>query len=183
MRDVITCKPTYMLMGMSAETFWGGVAGNAAFEQRIADQTGGLRVSTGAASCRAALEKFGARRIAVFSPYQPIADQQVGEFFREFARANPQARLDTEGRALWIGHLDGGQQLVDSGFVAGLGEEIGDGLGHRLHPVARPQLAHDLAQVVLHRQRTDAQLLADLRVAAGHPHRAQHSPRGGSQCR
>mgnify|MGYP003332608967 FL=1 len=82
-RDVITCKPTYMLMGMSAETFWGGVAGNAAFEQRIADQTGGLRVSTGAASCRAALEKFGARRIAVFSPYQPIADQQVGEFFRE----------------------------------------------------------------------------------------------------
>ena len=82
-RDVITCKPTYMLMGMSAETFWGGVAGNAAFEQRIADQTGGLRVSTGAASCRAALEKFGARRIAVFSPYQPIADQQFGEFFRE----------------------------------------------------------------------------------------------------
>ena len=39
----------------------------------------------------------------------------------------------------------------------------GHGLGHRLHPVARPQLAHDLAQVVLHRQRTDAQLLADLR--------------------
>lgn len=82
-RDVITCKPTYMLMGMSAETFWGGVAGNAAFEQRIADQTGGLRVSTGAASCRAALERFGARRIAVFSPYQPIADEQVGGYFRE----------------------------------------------------------------------------------------------------
>ena len=82
-RDVLTCKPSYMLMGMSAETFWGGVAGNAAFEQRISDQTGGLRVSTGAASCRAALEKFGARRISVFSPYQPIADEQVGTYFRE----------------------------------------------------------------------------------------------------
>ena len=82
-RDVITCKPSYMLMGMSAETFWGGLAGNTAFEKRISDQTGGLRVSTGAASCRAALEKFGAKRIAVFSPYQPIADEQVGSFFRE----------------------------------------------------------------------------------------------------
>lgn len=81
-RDVMTCEPTYMLMGMSAETFWGGVAGNAAFEQRILEQSG-LPVSTGAASCRAALEAYGARTISVFSPYQPIADVQVGDYFRE----------------------------------------------------------------------------------------------------
>ena len=31
-RDVVTAKLSSMLMGMSAETFWGGVAGNAAFE-------------------------------------------------------------------------------------------------------------------------------------------------------
>lgn len=82
-RDVVTCKPTYMVMGMSAETFWGGVQGNAEFEDRITAQSGGLRVSTGAASCRAALEAFGVRRIAVFSPYQPIADEQVGGYFRD----------------------------------------------------------------------------------------------------
>jgi len=73
---------TYMLMGMSAETFWGGVKGNQAFIERIKDSSG-LDVSTGASSCRAALEFFGSERIAVFSPYQPIADEQVGTYFRE----------------------------------------------------------------------------------------------------
>ena len=82
-RDVLTARPTAMLMGMSAETFWGGVAGNAAFEERISERSAGLPVTTGAASCRAALEAFGAERIAVFSPYQPIADRQVGTYFRE----------------------------------------------------------------------------------------------------
>lgn len=82
-RDVVTCKPNYMVMGMSAETFWGGLAGNAAFEDRVRAQSGGLGVSTGAAACRSALETFGAQRIAVFSPYQPVADEQVGGYFRE----------------------------------------------------------------------------------------------------
>lgn len=82
-RDIVTCKPTYMLMGMSAETFWGGVEGNASFERRVSEMSGGLRVSTGASACRDALRAFGCERISVFSPYQPIADVQVGTFFRE----------------------------------------------------------------------------------------------------
>ena len=82
-RDVVTCNPTALLMGMSAETFWGGVEGNLAFIDRISASAGGLSVSTGASSCRAALERHGARRISVFSPYQPVADVQVGTFFTE----------------------------------------------------------------------------------------------------
>jgi len=81
-RDVLTAEPDRMVMGMSAETFWGGVEGNAAFEQRLKERTG-LPVTTGASSCRAALEELGCRRIAVFSPYQPIADREVGRFFTE----------------------------------------------------------------------------------------------------
>ncbi|UFS97756.1 arylmalonate decarboxylase [Nocardia huaxiensis] len=81
-RDALTAEPDRMVMGMSAETFWGGVAGNAAFEQRLRDRTG-LPVTTGASSCRAALRELGCRRIAVFSPYQPIADKEVGRFFTE----------------------------------------------------------------------------------------------------
>ena len=81
-RDVLTAEPDRMVMGMSAETFWGGVEGNAAFERRLRDRTE-LPVTTGASSCRAALEVLGARRIAVFSPYQPIADREVGRFFTE----------------------------------------------------------------------------------------------------
>jgi maleate isomerase len=81
-RDVMTCEPDYLVMGMSAETFWGGVAGNAAFIERVRAQSG-LAVSTGASACRAALEVLGVRRIAAFSPYQPVADTQVARFFEE----------------------------------------------------------------------------------------------------
>jgi maleate isomerase len=81
-RDVMTCKPDYMIMGMSSETFWGGVAGNAAFIERVRARTG-LHVSTGASACRAALERLGVTRIAVLSPYQPVADRQVTGFFEE----------------------------------------------------------------------------------------------------
>lgn len=81
-RDVLTCRPDYMVMGMSAETFWGGVEGNRRFETRIRDATG-LELSTGATSCRAALELLGVERIAVLTPYQPVADREVARFFTE----------------------------------------------------------------------------------------------------
>jgi maleate isomerase len=82
-RDVVTCEPDYMVMGMSAETFWGGVEGNASFEERVRTMSGGLGVTTGASACRDALQAYGAKRIAVLSPYQPIADENVTRFFTE----------------------------------------------------------------------------------------------------
>jgi maleate isomerase len=83
LRDVMTCRPDLMMMGMSAETFWGGVEGNASFTARVKEMTGGLPVTTGASACRAALEALGVRRIAVFSPYQPVADVNVKRYFSE----------------------------------------------------------------------------------------------------
>jgi len=82
LRDVLTAEPERMVMGMSAETFWGGTAGNAAFEERVRARTG-LPVTTGASACREALRVLGAKRVAVFSPYQPVADREVGRFFTE----------------------------------------------------------------------------------------------------
>ncbi len=81
--DVMTAKPDVMMMGMSGETFWGGAKGHDAFMQRVTEATGGLQVTTGAAACRAALEALGVQRIAVFSPYQPVADEQVIRYFGE----------------------------------------------------------------------------------------------------
>jgi maleate isomerase len=43
----------------------------------------GLGISTGASACRAALERYGVRRIAVLSPYQPVSDRQVTRYFEE----------------------------------------------------------------------------------------------------
>lgn len=81
-RDVLTCEPDYLVMGMSAETFWGGVAGSTGFEERV-QALSGLGVSTGATSMREALEAVGARSIAILTPYQPVADEQVTRFFEE----------------------------------------------------------------------------------------------------
>ncbi|MGY1841314.1 MULTISPECIES: maleate cis-trans isomerase family protein [unclassified Modestobacter] len=81
-RDVVTCEPDRIVMGMSAETFWGGADGAAAFEQHVRDVSG-LEVSTGAVACKEALDAFGARRIAVITPYQPVGDQQVRTFFSD----------------------------------------------------------------------------------------------------
>lgn len=79
---VLTCEPDYMVMGMSAETFWGGVEGNRRFVRQIHDATG-LEVATGAEACRRALELYGAKRIGVVTPYQPIGDENVVRFFGE----------------------------------------------------------------------------------------------------
>jgi maleate isomerase len=79
---VLTCEPDYMVMGMSAETFWDGVEGNRAFKKQITGITG-LDVATGAEACERALHLFGARKIGVVTPYQPIGDENVVKFFGE----------------------------------------------------------------------------------------------------
>lgn len=81
-RDVMTCQPHYLVMGMSAETFWGGIKGNEAFTKRIEDQSG-LKITTGASAARQALERLGVKRVAFITPYQPVADEQVGNFLTE----------------------------------------------------------------------------------------------------
>ncbi|TYB64269.1 arylmalonate decarboxylase [Nonomuraea sp. PA05] len=79
---VLTCEPDYMVMGMSAETFWGGAEGNRQFVRQIRGLTG-LEVATGAEACERALRLYGARRIGVVTPYQPVGDENVVRFFSE----------------------------------------------------------------------------------------------------
>lgn len=68
---------------MSLETFWGGREGAAEFETWMAELNGGLDLATGAAACKAALEAFGASRIGIVTPYQPVGDEQVRKYFTE----------------------------------------------------------------------------------------------------
>jgi maleate isomerase len=80
---VLTCEPDAMVMGMSAETFWDGLEGNREFTKRIEDLSQGLSVATGAEACEKALNCFGAKRIGVVTPYQPIGDKNVVRFFSD----------------------------------------------------------------------------------------------------
>ena len=84
MRDIMTCEPDYIMMGMSAETFWGGLEGNAEFEARLRDIVGpNIGVTSGAAALTAALDAFGAKTVAAITPYQPVGDVQVRRFLEE----------------------------------------------------------------------------------------------------
>ena len=84
MRDLVTAEMTYAMMGMSAETFWGGRAGNEAFQERIREIIGpNIGLTTGANAADAALKAFSIKNIAVLTPYQPVADEQVRTFFGE----------------------------------------------------------------------------------------------------
>ena len=90
----MTMQPDYLVMGMSAETFWDGVEGNRQFVAQIKELSGGLDVATGAEACERALQLFGARKIGVVTPYTPIGDANVRTFFTELG-FEVKARLDT----------------------------------------------------------------------------------------
>ena len=83
-RDIMTCEPDYIMMGMSAETFWGGLAGNIEFEARLRESIGpAMGLTSGAAALKAALDAFGAKRVAALTPYQPVGNEQVRRFLEE----------------------------------------------------------------------------------------------------
>ena len=81
--SVLSAKITHLMLGMSAETFWGGLAGNAEFEGGIREQIGDLGLSTGAAATRDSLNAFGVKTLSVITPYPPVGDANVRQYFGE----------------------------------------------------------------------------------------------------
>lgn len=82
-RSVMTCEPDYLVMGMSAITFYGGARGADEF-QRMIEQESGVSISIGSHACTAALKAYGGiRRIAFLSPYYPIANAEVRRYFAD----------------------------------------------------------------------------------------------------
>jgi len=80
---VMTCQPDYLVMGMSSETFWGGLEASIELRERT-EKLSGLRVAMGSDACQAALKCYGdIRRIAVLTPYWPVGDENVRRFFTD----------------------------------------------------------------------------------------------------
>ncbi len=83
-RNVMTCKPDYLVMGMSAVTFYGGIAGGEAFRKQVMDVSGGVDVSIGSAALVAALKAYGGiKRVSFVSPYFPVANAEVTNYLDE----------------------------------------------------------------------------------------------------
>ncbi|MEQ9112433.1 MAG: arylmalonate decarboxylase [Rhodospirillaceae bacterium] len=80
-RSVMTCAPDYLVMGMSAVTFYGGAKGADEFLDRIESESK-IKASIGSHSCVAALKAYGGiKRISFVSPYYPSANAEVKQFF------------------------------------------------------------------------------------------------------
>lgn len=79
----MTAKPDYLVMGMSSETFWGGLDGSKELERKLVERSG-LNVAMGSDASQAALRAFGdIRRISVVTPYMPVGDEEVRKFFTD----------------------------------------------------------------------------------------------------
>lgn len=80
--SAMSCEPDRLVLGISAETFWDGLAASRKLKAELHARTG-LPVSMGSEACEAAFKVLGMRRIAVITPYQPVGDRNVRRFFEE----------------------------------------------------------------------------------------------------
>jgi maleate isomerase len=108
----MTAEPEYLIMGMSAETFFGGWEGNKELMEEISNRCG-LAVATGAEACKYALEAFGKeadgtnkiKTISVVTPYVSIGDVNVVKFFEEVGFKVKYIHGFRAGSATDIGHI------------------------------------------------------------------------------
>ncbi len=81
--DVLkSCEMQYLVMGMSAATFWNGRQGAEVYLKMMRERAG-VEVSCGSFATEAALNVVKAKRIAFFSPYFPVANAQVRRFYED----------------------------------------------------------------------------------------------------
>lgn len=82
-RSVMTLRPEYLVLGMSAITFYGGVEGSVKFKAEV-EEVAGVGASTGAESIAAALHAYGnVKTVSFVSPYYPVANAEVRRFLEE----------------------------------------------------------------------------------------------------
>ncbi len=81
--DVLrTCEMDYMIMGMSAATFWNGRKGAEGYIKMMEDRAQ-VKVSYGSFGTEAALNVYKAKRIAFLSPYFEVANKEVRRFYSD----------------------------------------------------------------------------------------------------
>jgi maleate isomerase len=80
--QVMTAKPSALIMGVALEAFWGGVAQAEKLRSGLAERAG-VPVFMGSTATVAALRRFGATRIAILTPHQPRGDEMVRAYMAE----------------------------------------------------------------------------------------------------
>ena len=82
-RAVMTAKVDYLVLGMSAVTFYGGIEGSRKWKANV-EAVAGVGASTGAEAVAAALHACGVvKTVSFVSPYYPVANTEVRRFLEE----------------------------------------------------------------------------------------------------
>lgn len=80
----MSMDPGCVIMGMSAETFWDGAEGADRLHRKMLERTGGVPVVMGSTAVDAAIKSYGGiRRIGIITPYMPVGDANVRQFFED----------------------------------------------------------------------------------------------------
>lgn len=82
MDRLMGCNPDRVIMAMAVPCFWDGVAGSKAMQATL-DARANVPVLLPPDAVAAALRAYGVNRIAVISPYMPLADAHVSRWFTE----------------------------------------------------------------------------------------------------
>lgn len=81
---VLTCSPDALVMGMSAVTFYGGAEGAARWKDKVVSESG-LNISIGSEAVADACKALGnIRKVALLSPYYPVANAEVIRFLADY---------------------------------------------------------------------------------------------------
>ena len=80
--QILTAGLDHLIVGIALETFWGGVAAANKFQNELVRRAG-VGISMGSTAAVAALQAFGAKRIAVLTPHQPRGDEMVRLYLTE----------------------------------------------------------------------------------------------------
>ena len=81
--DTLTsCEMDYLVMGMSAATFWNGRDGAEKYLKMMTERAG-VGVSCGSFATESALNTYKVKHIAFMSPYFEVANEQVKRFYQD----------------------------------------------------------------------------------------------------
>ncbi|SMY08157.1 maleate cis-trans isomerase family protein [Flavimaricola marinus] len=143
--DVAAAAPDHMIIGVTSPMLRGGRASCDARLARLEERTG-IAMTAGSTALARVLAALGLKRIGLITPYQPVMDQMLTDFFTgegvsvahlvtlrcptPFAIAQvPQGRLSQEIEAgdrpeieAWV---QVGTNLAFTGFVPALTEQVG----------------------------------------------------------
>ena len=110
----LTAKPDHLILGVSAESFWGGgLEPSRRIAARVRALAGDLPVTQAAEAIPAALKAYGIKeRIAVVTPYRPSAEPYLRKFVEAIGYRLVGARhLSCESPTL-IAHVSEGELRV-----------------------------------------------------------------------